>query len=259
MKRNLFALKSLATIIVSLGAALASGKTQLYQQPASEPLKPETNSQPSKKAHPAQSARSWSNVVKGNPIILPAQPVARTLDTILPGTIERGIIQTSVQAFGNSKSPVHAKIADRNGRDVILIGLATLEPNSKRIAIEFNSAVLAGSNEVFELKAHALDSGGTLGLKGDFVSGEQKYFAAELLASAAAGFADASINRSSNVLGNQIEERSIDNSGKKALGSALSRTADRYSEKVRAAPEYSVLEGPTSIQVLILEQPKRKL
>jgi hypothetical protein len=197
--------------------------------------------------------------VKGNPIVLPSQQVASSIDTILPGTIERGVIHTSVQAFGNSKSPVHAKITDRNGRDVILIGFANLEPNSKRIAIEFNSAVLAGSSEVFELKAYALDSSGTLGLKGDYVSGEAKYFGAELLASAAAGFADASISRSTNVLGNQIEERSIDTSGKKAIGSALSRTADRFAEKVRAAPEYSILEGPTTIQVLILEQPKRKL
>lgn len=76
---------------------------------------------------------------------------------------------------------------------------------------------------------------------------------------AAAGFADASISRSTNVLGNQTEERSIDTSGKKAIGSALSRTADRFSEKVRAAPEYSILEGPTTIQVLIIEQPRRNL
>lgn len=100
---------------------------------------------------------------------------------------------------------------------------------------------------------------GTLGLKGDYVSGEAKYFTAEFIASAAAGFADASISRSTNILGNQTEERSLDTSGKKAIGSALSRTADRFSEKVRAAPEYSILEGPTTIQVLIIEQPKRSL
>jgi hypothetical protein len=100
---------------------------------------------------------------------------------------------------------------------------------------------------------------GTLGLKGDYVSGEAKYFTAEFLASTAAGFADASISRSTNVLGNQTEERSIDTSGKEAIGSALSRTADRFSEKVRAAPEYSILEGPTTIQVLIIDQPRRKL
>lgn len=201
----------------------------------------------------------WSHVVQGNPIVLPSQPVTRSIDTLLPGTIERALISTSVQAFGNSKVPAQAKAIDRNGRDIFLIGNASLEPNSKRILIDFEKAIVSGTDEVFELKAHALDMSGTFGLKGNYVSGEAKYFTAEFLASVAAGFTDASISRSTNVLGNQTEERSIDTSGKKALGSALSRTADRFAEKVRAAPEYSILEGPTTIQVLIAEQPRRKL
>lgn len=259
MKLHPFALNTFVAVMVSLAATFASGRTQLYQQPESEPEKTITDSPAPKKRHQPQSSRSWSHVVQGNPIVLPSQPVARSIDTLLPGTIERASIRTSVQAFGNSKVPVQAKVIDRNGKDILLLGNASLEPNSKRITIEFEKAIVSGTDEVFELKAHALDMSGTLGLKGDYVSGEAKYFAAELLASAAAGFADASISRSTNVLGNQTEERSLDTSGKKAIGSALSRTADRFSEKVRAAPEYSILEGPTTIQVLIIDQPRRKL
>lgn len=259
MKIHPFALNTLAATMVILAASFASGRTQLYQQPESEPVKTETHSPAPKKRHQPQSSRSWSHVVQGNPIVLPSQPVARSIDTLLPGTIERAQISTSVQAFGNSKVSVQAKVTDRNERDILLLGNASLEPNSKRITIEFEKAIVSGTDEVFELKAHALDMSGTLGLKGDYVSGEAKYFTAEFLASAAAGFADASISRSTNVLGNQTEERSLDTSSKKAFGSALSRTADRFSEKVRAAPEYSILEGPTTIQVLIIEQPRRKL
>lgn len=208
---------------------------------------------------PRPHGNTWTQVISGNPIVLPSQPVSKTIDNLLPGRIERAFIPTSVQAFGGSKAPVQAKIVDQKGRDIFLLGEATLEPNSKRILIQFEKAIVSGTDEVFELKAHALDMSGTFGLKGNYVSGEAKYFTAEFLASVAAGFTDASISRSTNVLGNQTEERSIDTSGKKALGSALSRTADRFAEKVRAAPEYSILEGPTTIQVLIVEQPRRKL
>lgn len=259
MKHIAHSLRVLIALAAALSTSPATAKTKLYERPQTHPIETPQVSLAPKRENLRESGSSWSHVIKGNPIVSPGQAVTRAIETLLPGTIERASIRTSVQAFGNSKAPVQAKIVDQNGRDILLLGEATLEPNSKRITIEFGSAIISGTDEVFDLKAHALDTNGTLGLKGDYVSGEQRYFAAEFLASAAAGFADASISRSTNVLGNQTEERSIDTSGKKAVGSALSRTADRFAEKVRAAPEYSILEGPTTIQVLIIEQPRRNL
>ena len=150
-------------------------------------------------------------------------------------------------------------MTDGRGRDVILIGEATLEKNSKRILVDFRIARLESSSELFDFKGVAMDGDGVLGLEGEYQSGEPKFFAAELAAAAAAGFADSAINRPTNAFGNQQEERSLDTSGKKAIGSALARTADRFAEKVRQAPEYSVLKGPTAIKVLVVEQPRRKL
>jgi hypothetical protein len=202
---------------------------------------------------------SWSNVVQGNPIVLPAQPVARELESLLVGEMQLARIKQSVLAFNEGKAPVAAHLTDRRGRDIILIGEATLEKNSKRILVDFRNARLENSSELFDFKAVAMDGDGTLGLDGDYHSGEPKFFAAELAAAAAAGFADSSVNRPTNAFGNQQEEKSLDTSGKKAIGSALARTADRFAEKVRQTPEYSVLRGPMTIKVLIVEQPKRKL
>lgn len=233
-------------------------KTPLFREAAtSNPT--ESTIEISPKSRARYKSNTWAHVVAGNPIVVPNQPVSREIDSLKPGQIESAYIAQNVLAFGEGKAPVSAKLTDDKGRDIILLGEAILEKNSKRILIDFKAARFETSSEVFEVKASALDQEGTLGLLGEYVSGESKFFLAELAAGAAAGLTDASISRSTNAFGNQQDERSLDTNSKKALGSALTRTADRYAEKVRASPEYSVLRGPSPIKVLILEQPKRSL
>lgn len=238
--------------------SIAMAKTPLFKD----------ESKPEAAAHVVEQVREgkpraqrgdWSNVVQGNPIVVPSQPITRVLESLLPGEMYTARIRQSVLAFNDGKAPVSANLSDDRGRDLVLIGEASLEKNSKRILIDFKSIRIDRSPEVFEFKAHAMDADGTLGLEGEYFSGESKFFAAEFAAAAAAGFADASVNRPTNAFGNQQEEKSLDTSSKKAVGSALSRTADRFAEKVRQAPEYSVLRGPMTIKVLILDQPRRKL
>ena len=106
------------------------------------------------------------------------------------------------------------------------------------------------------LAASALDEKGILGIEGKLISGEEKYFAAEFLAAAASGYADSTIQRDQNLQGNYVEKPGTDTYAKKALTSALSKTADRFGEKLKSVPEYAVLEGPFDIQVLITEEPK---
>lgn len=238
--------------------SIAMARTPLFKEESKRtPSAEVAQKQSGRKAVP--SGNSWSQVVQGNPIVLPAQPVARELESLLPGEMQIARIKQSVLAFNEGKAPVAAHLTDDRGRDLILIGEATLEKNSKRILVDFKTARVDGSSELFEFKGHAMDADGTLGLEGEYFSGEPKFFAAELGAAAAAGFADASVNRPTNAFGNQKEERSLDTSGKKAISSALARTADRFAEKVRQAPEYSLLKGPMTIKVLILDQPRKKL
>lgn len=132
---------------------------------------------------------------------------------------------------------------------------ASLERNSKRILIEFKKFRDPQARDTYSISASAMDYKGVLGLKGSVVSNEETYFAAEFLAAGAAGYADSTIQRDQNVYGNSVENRSSDTFAKKALVVGLSKTAERFSEKLKQAPEYSVLEGPIQIQILIQEQP----
>jgi hypothetical protein len=245
-------------LLLLLVPSIATARTPLFKEEP-KPLQAEVASRKPSMNEVRTQHNNWSNVIQGNPIVLPAQPVTRELGSLFPGEMQTARIKQSVLAFNEGKAPVAAHLTDERGRDVVLIGEATLEKNSKRILVDFKVARIENSSELFEFKGHAMDADGTLGLEGDYYSGEPKYFTAELAAAAAAGFADSAVNRPTNAFGNQQEERSLDTSGKKAVGSALARTADRFAEKVRQAPEYSVLRGPMTIKVLILEQPRRKL
>lgn len=172
------------------------------------------------------------------------------------GDVIRAVIPESLIAFPEGKAPVRAKVAYGELKGSILLGEATLEKNSKRILIEFKKYRLSRGNEDYQLAASVLDSKGILGIEGEYINNEPKFFAAEFLASGAAGYAGATIHRNQNVLGNYVEEPTADTVSKKALSSALSKTAERFAEKVKSAPEYSVLEGPVEVQILITEQPR---
>lgn len=87
------------------------------------------------------------------------------------------------------------------------------------------------------------------------MSSEGRFFAGEFTAAAAAGYADSTIERSQNVLGNYVEQPGPSTFAKKALAAALSKTSERFAEKLKNVPEYSILEGPFPVQILITDQP----
>lgn len=192
-----------------------------------------------------------------NAVIVPSSPKGIRLKGLRIGDVIRAEIPESLIAFPDSKVPVRAKVTSGEVKGGIFLGEATLEKNSKRILIEFKRVRLTRGNEDYQLSASVLGPRGVLGIEGKYNSQEPKFFAVEFLAAGAAGYADASIQRSQNVYGNYVEAPTADTVSKKALTSALSKTAERFAEKIRSTPEYSVLEGPIEIQILITEQPKQ--
>lgn len=174
------------------------------------------------------------------------------LKTFKPGEIVDAVIPMSVIAFSEGKAPVVAEVR-REGRVYVMWGDATLEKISKRITIAFSGLREKRSDHVFEFKASALDLDGTLGLIGELHTGETQAFVGELLSAAAAGFADASIRRGTNALGNATEEHSLDTQAKKAFSAAMLKSAERFGERARSAPEFSVLAGPNRSKILIGE------
>lgn len=204
---------------------------------------------------PAPTVRSWAMVTTGNPVVSPSK-AQRFLADLLPGILVRASVPMSVMAFSDGKAPVLAQFRSKENRDYLVLGEATLERASKRITVEFNRIREQGKSEVYSFKAAALAEDGSLGLEGEVHSGAAKFFIAELASAAAAGFADSTINRSTGAFGNNVEQPSLDTHTKKAVSSALLRSAERFGENQKTVSEYSVLEGPVSIQVLIQEQPK---
>ncbi len=205
---------------------------------------------------PAYFMMGTSISMEESPVILPTQKQSIRNPDILIGDVIKAEITESLIAFSESKAPIRAIVRQGKLKGSVLLGEATLEKNSKRILIEFKKVTAIHSNQTWSLQASALDEKGILGIEGKLISGEEKYFAAEFLAAAAAGFADSTIERNQNQQGNYVEKPGTDTYAKKALTSALSKTADRFGEKLKSVPEYSVLEGPFDIQVLITEEPK---
>lgn len=193
--------------------------------------------------------------LENSPVILPVQKQNIKSNDLNSGEVIIAEIRESLIAFNDAKAPVRAIIRSGKLKDSILIGEAALEKNSKRILIDFKKLRTTTDNQSYEVIGYALDQKGILGLEGNLISGEDKYFAAEFLSAAAAGVADARIDRSQNAIGNYVEKPSTDTLAKKALASALSTTTSHFSEKLKKAPEYSILEGSFEIQVLITEQP----
>jgi hypothetical protein len=186
--------------------------------------------------------------------ILPSSKVLLGLPGILIGDLLQAEIQESAIAFSDSKAPIRAIVTSSKLKGALLLGEASLEKNSKRILIRFNKIRKPRSEESYPLSASALDEAGILGLKGELITGESTYFAAEFLAAGAAGFADSTVERNQNNLGNYVDEPSLSNATKKAFASSLMRTADRFAEKLKSVPEYSILNGPIAIQVLIEDE-----
>lgn len=191
---------------------------------------------------------------EGTHVILPSNKLGRIYPGLRSGRVLSAIITESLFAFPDGKTPVRARIINDNLQGGVLIGEATLEKNSKRILIEFKRFLPRNSDDEYQLQASALDPKGILGIEGEYKSQEAKFFTAEFLAAAAAGFTDASIERNQNVYGNYVDAPTADTVGKKALTGALSKTAERFAEKVRLSPSYSVLEGPVVIKILVVSQ-----
>lgn len=191
-----------------------------------------------------------------SPIVVPAQRQIILNVDLTTGEVVSATLKESLIAFSEAKAPIRAIITNGKLKGQILIGEATLERNSKRILVTFNKLNTISNRQNWSMQGSALDGAGVLGLEGKLYSGEEKFFAVEFLSAAAAGYADATIKRSQNNQGNYVEEPGTDTFMKKALVAALSKTTDRFGEKLKTVPEYAVLKGPIEIQVLITEQPK---
>ena len=204
-----------------------------------------------------EGVRSYLQIPQGNSTIR-ASGVSDRLLGMKVGEAHDAYIPMSLLAFKGAKAPVVARVK-LDGEIYQILGEASVEPNSKRVTIDFVKIRKNGSDIVYEMLGVAVATDGTYGIEGVVHSGEGKFFLAEVLSAAAAGFVDASVNRSTNALGNTQDERSLDTQSKKALSTAAMKTSERFAEKVKTAPEYVTVQGPLNVILLVTTAPYRKL
>ena len=134
------------------------------------------------------------------------------------------------------------------------MGEAVLDKELKRVIMNFTKIRKQDGN-VYSVKASGLSMEGSLGLYGDYHSQTGTFFLGELASATAAGILDSTINRNQTVLGTYVQEPSLSNSTKNGAVAALSKTADRFAEQTKQAPEYTKIEAVQEIQIIIQDDP----
>lgn len=172
------------------------------------------------------------------------------------GSTVVAIIPHSLVAFLGEKVPVIAHLRDRKYHGLALIGYTRLEPNSRRIFVEFTS-IQKGQRELAIL-ATGFDFDGNPGLRGHYHSREDEYFWGEFVSSFVAGYFESLIPKRTTIFGTTLEPPSMDNALKRGLSSGAISSADRFKEKLKMAPQFSELPGPTPVQIVIVRGPKTK-
>jgi len=171
------------------------------------------------------------------------------------GDILLSIVEQSVKASPNVPTPIRAFIVRGPFKGGIVLGRASLDKDLKRVLFDFDRLRLPNQDAVYTLKATGLSPSGQVGLEGDYHSESGRFFVGELVAATAAGYADATIARQQNALGNFVQEPSVSNAAKSGLVTALSKSADRFAEGARSAPEWVEIPGYQELQIIVQEDP----
>lgn len=168
------------------------------------------------------------------------------------GTSLKALINSNIIAYANSESPIQATVLEGAFQGSILIGNATMDPQTKRVGVSFTKLRKKGGTGIFDISGVVRDRSGDLGLDGKHESFYWHYFWSETILNAASGFADASTQRSQQTNGGYIVVPSMDSSLKQGVATGFSRSADRIGERIRSLPEYVTAKGPFIVNVLIL-------
>jgi hypothetical protein len=171
------------------------------------------------------------------------------------GDVFSALIEQEIKASPSVTTPIRAVITEGRLKGYLFIGEAILDKELKRVLLSFGK-LRTRANEIYEVKASGLSTKGSIGLEGDYHQDTGKFFVAELAAATAAAMADSTINRSQNAFGNFVEEPGLGTAGKKGITAALSKTADRFADQVRTAPEYTEVSGFQNIQIIVQDEPR---
>jgi hypothetical protein len=205
---------------------------------------------------PQDYATGFQRQSTASELILPPKGAIDTLQSLKVGEKLEARISHSVIAFPDEKSPVIAELTENKFRGYKLIGESTLEPNSKRVFINFQRVAIG--NKIYFLKAAGLSDEGQPGLSGEYHSREAEFFAGDFISSFVAGYFDGLIPRKTNVFGQTEADPTVDTAVKKGIASGAMSSSERFREKLKKIPEFSEIKGPFNIEILILDAAQTK-
>ena len=184
-----------------------------------------------------------------------AQAIGAKLPGLRSGDLVHAVIDQSIKASPSVPTPIRAMIIQGPFKGCFFLGAATLDRELKRVLLQFTRLRRPGTDQVYQAQATGLSLNGQVGLEGNYESQAGKFFVAEFAAGAVAGFADATTQRSQTSFGTYVTEPSLANAGKQAGVNALGKTAERFADQARSAPEWTELTGYQEIQVIIESDP----
>jgi hypothetical protein len=168
--------------------------------------------------------------------------------SLYPGKSAFIEISQDIVATPNVPSPIKAQIKDGDLEGAIIFGEAKLEDDLNRVLISFKS--LRYEDETYSIQARVIDHMGAVGVKGEYIAENRGVIAGGFLSTFFSVFADSSVERHRNEQGNYVDEPIISNAAKKGLSGALAKSADRMMDRAQRMPGYTVVKGPTLVQVI---------
>ncbi len=188
-------------------------------------------------------------------VIVAEKPLGALLPGLRAGDILQAEIEQSIKASPSVPTPVRARVTQGRFRGAFVLGSATFDRELKRVLLVFEHMRLPGNETTYALKATGLAASGQVGLEGDYHTQEGLFFAAEILTAGAAGYADATTQRNQTLLGTYQTAPTLANASKQGAVTALSKSAERFAERERTAPEYTEIEGGREIQIILEASP----
>ena len=165
-------------------------------------------------------------------------------------------IYQDIIGYMGSVSPVRAEIASGPYKGYLFVGNATMDPKTKNLLVQFHKIRSPNGVVVVNITATVHSSSGELGLKGTVTSHYWQFFFASVLASAAEGYAEATVQRQRDFFGQFQNTPTVENAGKTGVAKGASQTAEIMADKMKSAPEYTTVRGPIHTKIFIIDDIK---
>ncbi|MCC6817510.1 MAG: hypothetical protein IT245_01285 [Bacteroidia bacterium] len=190
-----------------------------------------------------------------SPVIRPKDTVKSFSIPVNVGDIYDCRIYQDIIGYAGSVSPVRAEILSGPLSGYMFIGNATMDPKTKNVLIQFHKIRSKDGKSIVRTTATVHSSSGSLGIEGTLSSHYWRYFFASVLSAAAAGYSQATVQRSQSLVGFQ-NNPTTDTAAKVGAAEGFSQTADLMAENMKAAPEFTTVRGPITTKVFIIDDQK---